>query len=168
MPVADSSSTEPAGVRQIDPPPDLLDRTTLVDVHYQDCFIVDLGQALSARSAEQWARAVFEDAPASTRNTLVNGWPLLGLRLGPLTSDEHVLGWRIRANSPDQVLLFADGSPDMVAELLIERRRDTLRFASFIALLSPSAHEIWVDVAPRHERTVRELLDEMWQRTKSD
>ena len=66
-------------------------------------------------------------------NRQITGWPLLGLQLGPLTSDKHVLGWTILTNSPDEVLLFADGSSGIVAEMLIERQRDTLCFASFIA-----------------------------------
>ena len=150
-----------SGVHQITPPSDLVDRSTLDGVDYQDCFIVDIGPSLSDRSAEQWARAIFEDAPAPTRDRLTTGWELLGLRLGPRTSDEHVLGWFIHENSPDQVLLFGDGRPGMVAELLIERQRDALCFASFIALETPAAREVWIEVRPRHERTVRQLLTEM-------
>lgn len=167
MPGRESGLTEPAGVRQVAPPLDLLDATTLVSADYQDCFIVDVGPSLSDRSAEQWARAIFEDAPAATRDRLVTGWPLLGLRLGPLASDEHVLGWRIASNRPDRVLLTADGSPEMLAELLVERVHGGLRFASFVALLSPAAREVWGEVGPRHERTVRELLTELRDRARS-
>jgi hypothetical protein len=111
----------PVGVHQIAPPSDLVAKTTLSDVSHRDCFIVDIDPSVSDRSAEEWARAIFEDAPAPTRDRLTTGWPLLGLQLGPLTSDKHVLGWTILTNSPDQVLLFADGSSGIVAELLIER-----------------------------------------------
>jgi hypothetical protein len=164
---ADPNLTEPDGVRLVTPPPELLEKTTLTSVDYQDCFIVDTGPSLFDRSAERWARAIFEDAPAPTRDTLVAGWPLLGLRLGPLGSDEHVLGWLISANSPDQILLSADGRPDMAAELLVERQHGNLRFASFVALLSPAARELWVEVGPRHERTVRKLLTGLRDRTRS-
>lgn len=159
--------TKPAGVHQVTPPLNLLDRTTLLDVDDQDCSLVDVGPPLSDRSAEQWARAIFEDAPAATRNRLATGWPLLGLRLGPLASDEHVLGWLIAMNSPDRILLTADGRPEMLAELLVERVDGDLRFASFVSLLTPAAREVWVDVGPRHERTVRELLTELRDRTRS-
>jgi len=167
MPRSHSDLTEPDGVHQVTPPPDLSDRTTLVNVDYQDCFLVDVGPSLSDRSAEQWARAIFEDAPAATRNRLVTGWPLLGLRLGPLASDEHVLGWLIAVKGPDRILLTADGSPEMLAELLVERVQGSVRFASFVSLLTPAAREVWVDVGPRHERTVRGLLTELRDRTRS-
>ena len=156
---------QPVGVHQIAQPSDLVGKTTLSDVHHRDCFVVDIGASVSDRSAEEWARAIFEHAPAPTRDRLTAGWPLLGLQLGPLTSDRHVLGWTIASNSPDEVLLSADGSSGIAAELLVERQRDTLRFASFIALTSPAAHEVWAEVGPRHERTVRQLLAEMLDRT---
>lgn len=155
----DSGATvRPDGVRQITPPPDLLDKTTLVDVDYQDCFLVDVGPSLSARTAEQWARTVLEEAPAPMRRALVTGWKGLGLRLGSLTSTEHVLGWLIRANDPDRVLLAADGRLGITGELLFERQPDTLRFATFARLDNPAAQAVWAGTRPVHERMVRRLL----------
>lgn len=156
--VDSSPTSRTGGVRQIAPPPDLLDRATLVDVDYQDCFILDLGSSLSARTAEQWARAVLEEAPAPMRSALVAGWKGLGLRLGPLTSEEHVLGWLVRANDPDRLLLCADGRLGITGELLFERQVATLRFATFVRLDNPGAHAVWAGVRPVHERMVRQLL----------
>lgn len=71
---ADSGATDrPGGVRQIKPLPDLLDKTTLVDLDYQDCFVVDVGPSISDRTAEQWARTVLEEAPAPMRGAMVAG-----------------------------------------------------------------------------------------------
>src|SRR5438132_5006213 len=47
------------------------------------------------RSTEQWARAIWEDAPVALRWFIVAGWRfVLGLRLGARHSPDHVLGWR--------------------------------------------------------------------------
>lgn len=154
----DFGLTDPGGVHQITPPLDLLDRTTLVDVDYQDCFIVDVGPALCVRTAEQWARAVLEEASTPTRRALVTGWKGLGLRLGPLSSDKHVLGWLVRVNDPDWVLLAADGRLGITGELLFERRHDTLRFATFVRLDNPAALAVWAGTRPVHEQVVRQLL----------
>src|SRR5262249_28321080 len=47
-------------------------------------------------SAEEWARAILERAPISRRNAR-RFWRLIGLRLGPPGSPDHVQGWRIAA-----------------------------------------------------------------------
>ena len=68
-------------VRQVPLPPAARALSTLPRVDYEDAFLVETGPAQD-RTAEQWARAILEDAPASTRNALSRGWSRLGLRLG--------------------------------------------------------------------------------------
>ncbi|WP_147397421.1 hypothetical protein [Amycolatopsis panacis] len=55
------------------------------------------------RTAEQWARAVWEDAPLPMRMFLRAGWRCLGLR-SPRAPD-RVLGWTIAESTPDSVVL---------------------------------------------------------------
>lgn len=65
---------------------------TLADPDYSAGFEVSLGA--QERPPEQWARITFEDAPLALRWFVVLGWKtILGLRLGPLRSPDHVLGW---------------------------------------------------------------------------
>lgn len=61
-----------------------------------------------AASAEQWARATWEDAPWALRTFFVVGWrTALGLKLGKLSSPRTVLGWHIIENHPDAVTVEA-------------------------------------------------------------
>ena len=73
-------------VRQVTPPPAARALSTLCHVDYEDAFLVGTGPAQD-RTGEQWARAILEDAPMSTRNALSRGWSALGLRLGSTQSD---------------------------------------------------------------------------------
>jgi DNA-binding transcriptional MerR regulator len=77
-------------VRQVTLPPAARALSTLSHVDYGDAFLVETGQAQD-RTGEQWARAILEDAPMSTRNALSRGWSALGLRLGSTQSDRFVL-----------------------------------------------------------------------------
>ena len=54
------------------------------------------------RSPEQWARAVLEQAPLARRNARLL-WRLMGLRLGPPHSPDHVQGWRIAARGDNWI-----------------------------------------------------------------
>jgi hypothetical protein len=80
-----------AGVREIDVPDAARSRSTLGRLDYADCFLVAAGRA-SPGIAEQWSRAVLEDAPPGTRRALHLGWGSLGLQLGPEQSERYVLG----------------------------------------------------------------------------
>ena len=71
----------PANIRAVD---------TLVEPDYADAFEVGITGA-DTRTAEQWARATFEDAPRASRPFIVAGWTTgLGLRLGLQPSPDHV------------------------------------------------------------------------------
>ena len=95
-------------VRQVTLPPAARALSTLSHVDYEDAFLVETGPAQD-RTGEQWARAILEDAPMSTRNALSRGWSALGLRPGSTQSDRLVLGWEVRRTTPDVALLGASG-----------------------------------------------------------
>ena len=59
-------------VRQVTPPPAARALSTLCHVDYEDAFLVETGPAQD-RTGEQWALAILEDAPMSTRNALSRG-----------------------------------------------------------------------------------------------
>jgi hypothetical protein len=59
----------PGGVQQVAVPSAARVLSTLSRIDYADAFLVDVG-ATQERTAEQWARAVLEGAPASVRRTL--------------------------------------------------------------------------------------------------
>ena len=69
----------PERVCQIVLPEGARELSTLSRVDYEDAFVVDVG---GQRTAQEWARAVFNDAPLAVRARLVSGWMGLGLKLG--------------------------------------------------------------------------------------
>jgi hypothetical protein len=147
----------PDTVCQIAVPPSARALSTLARVDYQDAFVVRTG-APRDRTAEQWARAVLEDAPVSMRSRLLAGWSALGLKLSASRSDRFVLGWRIRDSAPDFVLLGADSRVGMPAELLFKRRPDGLLFATFVQHGNPIARALWTGTERLHPSIVRQLL----------
>jgi hypothetical protein len=149
----------PFRVRQVTLPPAARALSTLSHVDYEDAFLVETGPA-QVRTGEQWARAILEDAPMSTRNALSKGWSALGLRLGSTQSDRFVLGWEVRRSAPDLALLGASGRLGLSGELLFERQQHTLLFATFVQLENRIARAVWAGIAPRHRQVVRDLLEQ--------
>ena len=154
----------PASVRQVALPGPARGRSTLPRLDYTDAFVVQAASA-QERTAEQWARAMLEGASAATRNGLRWGWSVLGLQLGSTRSAELVLGWELRRSTPEHVLLAARSRLGMVAELLFERRRRTLLYATLLRHENPLARAVWAGVAPWHRVVVRQVLEDGRART---
>jgi hypothetical protein len=150
-------------VRQVALPPAARELSTLSHVDYEDAFLIETGPAQD-RTGEQWARAVLEDAPISTRKALSSGWSALGLRLGSTQSDRLVLGWDVRSSTPDVALLSASGRLGLSGELLFECQQHTLLFATFVQLDNRIARGLWAAIAPRHRKIVQDLLEQMIHR----
>jgi hypothetical protein len=145
-------------VQEIQPRDETRDLSTLGRIDYEDCFLVRTDSALADRTAEEWARAMVEGASKSMRDSLVRGWRMLGLRNGSTDDPDRVLGWEIRRNEPDVVLLGADSWIGMPGELLYKREPDGLLFATFIGQSNPAAKLVWAPVGGPHRRIVAELL----------
>jgi hypothetical protein len=158
-----STAAAEARVRQVAVPPAARAHSTLAHVDYADAFVVDLGAAQS-RTAEEWARAIVEGAPPGVQRQLRRGWTALGLKLGPTRSDRYVLGWEVRRNRPDHVLLGAGSRIGMPAELLFERRQRSLLFATFVQHDNPIARAVWAATEPVHVPVVRRLLEQAGKR----
>lgn len=148
----------PGTVRQIHVPATARALCTLSRVDYEDAFLVDIGP-LGDRTAEQWARAILEDAPAIMRSALLRGWSALGLRLGPTRSDGFVLGWEVRRSTPDVALLGARSRLGLPAELLFQRQQQRLLVATFVQKENRIARAMWAGVEPMHRPIVRDVLE---------
>ena len=146
----------PSRVRQVLLPPEARGLSTLSRIDYEDAFIVD---AVGGRTAEQWTRAVFNDAPLAVRARLVSGWTGLGLNLAGPSSARRVLGWKVQRSSPDVMVLAADSILGLRAELLFRTEPRGLLFATLIQQNNPAARALWARVIPTHERVVRSLLE---------
>lgn len=147
-------------VRQITVPTTARALTTLSDADYQDAFVVPFGNARE-RTAEEWARAVLEEAPAATRRKLTSGWSAIGLKLG---GGGAVLGWSVRRSSDDFVLLGAESRIGMPAELLFVRRARSLLFSTFVQRRNMVARLVWARIEPVHGPIVRGLLEDAHRR----
>ena len=154
----------PGRVRQVVLPADARELTTLSRVDYEDAFVVDAG---GQRTPQQWACAVFNDAPLAVRARLVSGWIGLGLKLGGPWSARRVLGWKVQQSSPHAMLLAADSVLGLQAELLLRTEPRGLLFATLIQQNNSAARAVWVRITARHQAVVRSLLDHAARREES-
>jgi hypothetical protein len=153
----DRHAEAPGRVRQTVLPAGTRELATLAHIDYEDAFLVGTGLAQD-RTAEQWAREILEAAPLSTRQALTRGWSMLGLRLAPAQSGQHVLGWEIRHSDPDAVLLGARGRLGLSGELIFQRSPRTLLYATVVQLENRIARGLWAAIESRHQRVVQDLL----------
>jgi hypothetical protein len=154
---ADPSSLGWAGVRRIEVPSAAYSSCTLPRVDYADSFLV-AAQPSPKCSAGQFARTVLQDAAPNTRRAMQLGWAALGLQLGPERSERHLLGWEVRRDRPDEVLLGAISSLGLEGELLFQRLPNAVLFATFAQLESAGAHALWAKTEPAHIKIVLQLL----------
>jgi hypothetical protein len=113
--------------------------------------------AYPGRTAQEWARAVLEGAPATTRAELLAGWAALGLKS---TDDAtSILGWTIRLQTAESVLLGRDSRIGMPGELMFSLGIEGLVFTTFVHHRTPATRALWAVVERMHVRTVLELLD---------
>lgn len=150
---------EPGLVRQVAMPPAARRLNTLSHVDYEDAFLVRIGHAPD-RTAEQWARAILQDAPILTRSALLLGWSSLGLRLSTARSDRYVLGWEVLGSTQGFALLAAGSRLGLPAQLLFKRERHTLLFCTFVQRENTIAHAVWAGVEPVHRRVVPRVLEQ--------
>ena len=152
-------ATSAPRARRIPVPSDepLLDRT---DYGYADAFEIEVHPD-DTRSAEEFARASLEEAPAAVRWIIWNVHRhILRFRLGPPSSPEHVLGWRMALAEPEVVKLEASGP---LGDAVIVGRRPTptaSRIVTCVFYNQPAAAPLIERfVSPLHRRIVRRLLE---------
>jgi hypothetical protein len=145
-------------VRQIELPPAARALSTLAHIDYEDAFLIETDRAKD-KTAEEWARTILEDAPAKVRAMLLSGWSAIGLKLR--RGDRCVLGWEIRASTPDFVLLAADSRLGMPAQLLLKREPGALLFATLVQHDNHAARAIWAGTEPVHVPIVRRVLEQV-------
>jgi Protein of unknown function (DUF2867) len=154
-------------VRAVALPPDTRALTTLEHIDYTDAFRLETALA-DERTAEEWARALLEEAPAATRTALRRGWFVLGVQLGSTGDERLVLGWPVRCNSPEYVLLAARSLLGMEAEVLVKREPSTLLVATLMHLRNPLARAVWTALAPKHRRVLHHVVKQAGKRARGD
>ena len=110
------------------------------------------------RSAEQWARAAWEGAPAPLRWFMVVGWRfVLRLRLGPPSTPDHILGWRIAERRQDETVCEL-ASTFFHASNTFRRVDGRLVWSTAVTYDRPIARLIWPPVSLLHRPLVRAAL----------
>lgn len=142
---------------QVEVPAEARALITLREPDYGDAHVVATERARQ-RSAEEWARLIFDGAPAAARASLVAGWSTLGLKLSAAPSDARILGWEVRRSTDDHVLLGAGSRLGMPAELLLVRRPEELLFATFVRQENAAMRALWAGIVPFHVRVVRQVI----------
>jgi hypothetical protein len=130
---------------------------TLARPDYEAAWEVTL-RGSAPRSAEQWARAIFEDAPRALRAFVVAGWTtVLGLHLEPRPSPDRVLGWRFVTTGPDTIILeepFRYGT----AHNVVRVEGSGVLLATFVRHEKRGGRLVWSIAAPLHHRIIPYLL----------
>lgn len=126
---------------------------------YADAFEVAVRPS-DARSSEQLARAALERMPWSLRFVVgIAQRRVLGLRLGPRSSPDHVLGWPIVTASDDVVQLEAS-SPLLRRAVIVGRRPtpDAATISTFVFYARPAGRVVWRLVGPVHRMVAPYLM----------
>jgi hypothetical protein len=128
---------------------------------YADAFEIRLLES-DARSSEQFARCALEEAPLPVRWIVrMAHRHLLRLDLGPDSSPDHVVGWKIITSRPDLLHLEAV-SPLLGRGVLLGRRvsptRATITTYLFYARPTP-ARVLWTLAGPLHRKVAPLLLE---------
>jgi len=110
------------------------------------------------RSAEQWAREAWESAPAPLQWFMLAGWRwVLGLRLGPRSSPDHILGWSITQRSSDETVCQLRAR-FLSASNIFRRVDGRLVWSTHVTYDRPIARVIWPPVSLLHRPLVRIAL----------
>ena len=127
---------------------------TLASPDYVDLFTATTSGATD-KSAEEWARAALEDTPAGRSAPFL--WRLLGLRLGPTPSPDHVQGWKIADRGEDWIRIETT-SWFMTAHAVVQVDDRHVSVALFVRYDRPIAGHIWSPVSVMHRRGVPVIL----------
>lgn len=138
-------------------PEEIRSRAGVGRIDYEVAFCV-VADPVDRRSAERWARAMYESPPAIERLFVWYGWKALTARLGPYPSKDHVLGYWIEANEQDYIRFSVEWALGLACDLVLYTGPSTATLASFVQFERPAARFVWPAVIPIHERIVRRWL----------
>src|SRR6202161_4416086 len=127
---------------------------------YADAFEILIGED-DSRTAEQAFRDGLGAEPGAGGRLV--SWIhryVLRFRLGPFTSSDHVIGWKIVHSDRDQFVLTADGSL-MRGQLAMSRQAD--RHAVLTTQLfyrhHAAARIVWAVIGPVHRAIAPRLIE---------
>jgi hypothetical protein len=139
--------------------------TTFDEPDYVDLFTVTMPRATDW-SAEEWARAVLEQTEVARRNAR-KLWRLIGLRLGPPRSPDHVQGWKIAARG-DNWLRVETASWYLTAQAVCLVEPGQVSLSLSLRYDRPVAAAVWAGVSGPHQRAVPVMLRQAVQLMAGD
>ncbi len=142
------ASPKPTVLQHREVPEAIRSLGTLANPNYVDLFTAATSGARD-RSPEQWARGVLEQSPLARRNARVL-WQLMGLRLGPQHSADHVQGWKIAARGDDWIRLET-ASWYMTAQAVCLVEEDQVSISLSLRYDQPVAPLVWALVSGPHQ-----------------
>lgn len=130
---------------------------TLADPDYTWACAVT-AQSQDERTAQEWARAVFEGAPRPVQWFLVTGWVgFLRLRPGPRRSPSLIFGWKILSATPTTATLTINAAA-FSTHLVVDVQQSRVVHATFLRYERRRARFLWAMTEPIHRLTIRYLL----------
>jgi hypothetical protein len=133
---------------------------TVAGPDYADAFEAPILDG-DSRTAEQAFRDALDGQPRAVGRLVL--WVhrrVLRLHLGPPSSPEHLIGWKIIRSDPDELVLAADGS--LMHGRLRLRRRQGERFVLLTQLdyhRKIPAAMVWLLVGPLHRTLAPRLIE---------
>lgn len=107
------------------------------------------------RSSEDWARQVWEGAPAWLRWFMVFGWrAVLRLQLVPAQLPNQILGWRITEQAPDRTVCQSHSSFLSAYNTFISRDGEFV-WSTIVFYDRPIARLLWPPASLLHRPIVR-------------
>jgi hypothetical protein len=137
-------------VRQLQPvPEEIRALSPLTEPGYVDAFSMTGG--IPGRSAERWARAMFEDVAGINALWRV----LLGLHLR--ATPDRVSGWDIAERGEDWIRLEVE-SWLWTNHIVVQADDEHVSLATFIRYDRPLASRVWLPMSRKHRREAPRLL----------
>ena len=143
-------------VREVDVPPDAAALAGLEPISYREGFTFT---GAVQRRPEEWARLTLEEASMGERLAMLSTWVALGVGLAPLGSPGQVLGWRIRHQDPDAIVLGTRALVGLTARIVIRTDGPDVLHTMVVRYDRGLGARLWPRVAPRHHRFVIGLLE---------
>lgn len=143
------------GVVGVDRMPAKTKRLAGLHATYADQFTVMLDPG--DLNATGWARRILEETPSG--RGAPSFWRLIGIRLGPRPSSDHIQGWRLVSADPGAVVLEAR-TPYLKARAVIEVEPTDLALALLVQYDHPVAAVLWPPIGVVHRRGVPQMLRE--------
>jgi hypothetical protein len=121
--------------------------------NYMDCFVMETLH--SENSPEVWARAILEKSSLSPDARLL--WTLMGLRMGPPHSSDHVQGW-LMDRQDDHWLRLETSSWYLSASVVFLVEPGRVSASLSLQYDSPVAPFIWATVSHQHQKAVPVMM----------